>query len=145
MRDLKSDLEICDKATFPIPGFPGYEADELGNIWSVNSNWRGYGKRIVTPIIDEDGYYRVRLSIGGKRIKKPVHRLICTVFHGEPEPDKNIVRHLNGKKKDNSASNLCWGTHRENEDDAVRLKEKARGDKNGARIFWGNIKGVKNA
>ena len=117
------------------PGFPGYKADELGNIWSVEYNWRGYGERILTPYIDKNGYYKVRLSIDGKRIKKTVHRLVCMAFYGEPECNKNIVRHLNGNKKDNTPANLCWGTQQENEADSIRLGEKACGINNGAVKF----------
>ena len=36
----------------PIVSAPGYEADDQGHIWSVQTNWRGYGRRaglIVRP------------------------------------------------------------------------------------------------
>lgn len=131
MRDLEKDLEICN-AAIPIPGFTGYEADAQGNIWSISHNWRGYGKRKLTPIIDEHGYYRVRITIDGTRYKRSVHRLVCLAFHGKSTEDKNIVRHLNGIKSDNRPKNLCWGTHQENEQDSVRLHEKAAGRNNGA-------------
>ena len=131
-RDLKADLEICNNATIPIPGFTGYEADDEGNIWSVFHNWRGYGKRKLKTFIDENGYCKVKLTIEGTRYKRPVHRLICLAYHGEPSKGRNIVRHLNGNKMDNSPKNLCWGTQQENEQDSVRLREKARGDENGA-------------
>ena len=134
MTNLTEILSVCEKATLPIPGYPGYEADNEGNIWSINHNWRRYGKRILTAFFNKYGYLKVRLSIDGKRVNKPVHRLVCLAFHGEPVPDKPLVRHLDGNKTNNTPDNLCWGTPRENEDDAIRLQEHARGERNGASI-----------
>jgi hypothetical protein len=45
---------------------------------------------------------------------------VCLTFHGEPPTAKNQTRHLNGCPHDNRASNLAWGDHRENYEDAVR-------------------------
>jgi hypothetical protein len=144
MRDLAADREIINTATIPIPGFTGYEVDEQGNIWSVSHNWRGYGKRKLTPFVDKYGYYKVRMTIDGTRYKRPIHRLVCFAYHGKPTEDKNIVRHLNGVKSDNRPGNLCWGTQQENEQDSVRLKEKASGDRNGAVKYSDKVsKGVK--
>jgi len=129
-RDLKADLELCNKAK-EIPGLEGYKADANGNIWSTDSNWRGYGIRQMQPSLDKHGYLKVRLTINGKRKKFSVHRLVCMAFYGLPSEDQ-VVRHLNGNKVDNRVSNLAWGTRKENEADAVRLKEKATGERNGA-------------
>ena len=130
MRDLKADLELCNKAV-EIPGILGYKADLQGNIWSVEHNWRGYGERILTPEIDQHGYFRVRITKDGKRRKYAVHRLVCMAFHGLPKPG-DVTRHLNGVKTDNRPENLAWGTPQENEMDAIRLGEKAKGERNGA-------------
>ncbi len=48
-----------------------------------------------------------------------IHQLVCEAFHG-PRPDGLQVRHLNGIKTDNRASNLVWGTPAENHADKVR-------------------------
>jgi hypothetical protein len=131
MHDPKEVLEICEKATRPIPGYPGYEADNEGNIWSMQHNWRGYGPRVLTALQDKNGYLKVRLSINGKRINRKIHRLVCLAFHGQPSPEKPLVRHLDGNKHNNSPDNLCWGSHQENEHDAVLNGEKASGERNG--------------
>ena len=50
-----------------------------------------------------------------------VHRLVCRAFHGPPPSDEHTdVRHLDGDKTNNRASNLAWGTRSENMRDAVR-------------------------
>ena len=124
-------LAMCEKATKPIPGYPGYEADAEGNIWSMQHNWRGYGPRKLIAFPDKYGYLKVRLSINGKRVNRKLHRLVCLAFHGQPTPEKPLVRHLDGNKKNNGQDNLCWGTHQENEEDAIRFGEKANGERNG--------------
>ena len=92
MRNAQKDLELCGKTRKPIPGFPGYEADEDGFIWSVNSNWRGYGERKLTAFKNKYGYLKVKLTIEGKTIKKSVHSLVCMAFRGIKQIDKNLVR-----------------------------------------------------
>lgn len=58
----------------------------------------------------------------GKRARRryPVHRLVCLAFHGQPEDEANVTRHLNGVSRDNRAANLIWGTHADNAQDAIR-------------------------
>jgi hypothetical protein len=129
-RDLKADLELCSRAR-DIPGLHGYKADEHGAIWSAQHNWRGYGPQIMATSTCKDGYLTVRLTTKGKRKKYRVHRLVCMAFNGLPESGQ-VVRHLNGDKIDNRPGNLKWGTHKENEADAVRMGEKATGERNGA-------------
>lgn len=48
-----------------------------------------------------------------------VHQLVCEMFHGPKPSPSHMVRHLDGDRQNNSADNLCWGTHRENMGDAV--------------------------
>lgn len=102
-----------------IPSLPGYEVDEHGGVWSVSSNWRGLGARLMQYQVDESGYRRVRVVANGRRTKKPIHQLVCEAFHG-PKPDGHEVRHLNGNRQDNRPSNLAWGTRSENARDRTR-------------------------
>ena len=44
-----------------ISGFPEYEVQADGSVWS-NRNWRGYGRRQITPVLGAGGYLKVRLS-----------------------------------------------------------------------------------
>jgi hypothetical protein len=109
----------------PIPGFPGYEASNHGQVRSLDRivvmtngrRRRQYG-RIRKPWTHPNGY----LIIAGlpNARSRPVHVLVCLAFHGpKPEPDM-VVRHLNGVSTDNRPENLAWGTHSENNFDLVR-------------------------
>lgn len=42
-----------------------------------------------------------------------VHRLICEAFHGTPKPGQ-VCMHLDENSKNNSPTNLAWGTQKEN-------------------------------
>lgn len=101
----------------PIPGHAGYEADSDGNIWSVASNWRGYGTRILKTKEWKDGYLVVHLNVVvGKKHPFTVHTLVCSAFRG-PRPKGKQCRHLDGVKINNHWKNLQWGTAKENADD----------------------------
>jgi hypothetical protein len=113
LKPLLSRLaELRERAT--IDGLPGYEIGSDGSVWSVASNWRGYGVRALSQHLNEYGYLVVRLVAGGRRIKVPVHRLVARAFHGEPPSKLHQVRHLNGVRTHNRAENLAWGTAAEN-------------------------------
>jgi hypothetical protein len=115
----------------PIPGYEGYEADNSGEIWSIDSNWRGYGPRVLAKDIARDGYLRVRVYRNGKRIKKQVHVLVALAFHEKPD-DGAQVRHLDGNELNNAPTNLAWGSARENAADRERHGRTARGGRNGS-------------
>lgn len=114
----------------PIPGYVGYEADTNGHIWSVTSNWRGYGARQLTEDVDPDGYLEVRVYRDGKRIRKDVHTLVSLAFNGLPALGQE-VRHIDGDKQNNLPDNLLWGTRKQNADDRERHGRTARGSRNG--------------
>jgi hypothetical protein len=113
-----------------IPGIEGYEADEDGSIWSIGTNWRGYGRRILAQYPDKSGYLRVRLVFNGRREQKFVHFLVCTAYHGL-KPTGLETRHIDGNKLNNKPDNLSWGTHKENVEDRVRHGVAGRGERNG--------------
>lgn len=60
----------------------------------------------------------------GKRYFTPVARLVLMAYHGMPEGDNTLSRHLNGDQFDNRIENLAWGTARENAIDSLILGEK---------------------
>jgi hypothetical protein len=57
------------------------------------------------------------IAIRGKRVK--IHTLVCTAFHGDPEPGQEVL-HGDGVPSHNAASNLRWGTRAENMADMVQ-------------------------
>lgn len=100
---------------------PGYEITSSGSIFSIASNWRGYGKRQLSWADDKSGYPVVRMKApDGTRKKFKVHQLVCTAFHGEKPSPNHEVRHLDGNPMNNNAENLAWGTRSENARDRVR-------------------------
>ena len=48
----------------------------------------------------------------------PVHRIEAAAFIG-PKPPRQGVRHLDGNQLNNFASNLCYGTQKQNIHDAM--------------------------
>lgn len=96
-----------------IPGYPGYAAGVDGHVYSA---YTGYSTPLYEHVVK--GYAHVKVRVGGRVLKHPVHRLVLLAFVG-PRPDGHVCRHLNGKPLDNRLSNLAWGTHAENAQDAV--------------------------
>lgn len=106
---------------------PGYRVSSDGRIFSVGHNWRGYGERELSQLPHTDGYLTVRLTIGGHRKRFAVHRLVAKQ-HLPPQPSvAHEVRHLDGNKLNNAASNLAWGTRKENADDREAHGRTSRG------------------
>lgn len=48
----------------------------------------------------------------GKTYK--VHRLVCEAFNGDPPSGMNVCLHIDENAANNRASNLKWGTQKEN-------------------------------
>jgi hypothetical protein len=118
----------------PVAGFPDYFVAEDGRVFSA-TNWRGYGVREIAPVVDEHGYLKVRLTLNGRRLKRSVHRLVALAWlSGTPQHD---VRHLDGNKHNNHASNLAWGSQRDNAADRERHGRTSRGPKHSAAIRAG--------
>lgn len=116
-----------------IAGWPGYIVGTNGRVWSCRARGRARGARLTRrwrrvglrlhpskrrgyPLT----YYVATLSDGrGGRACRFVHRLVLEAFVG-PCPPGMQCRHLDGNSLNNRLSNLCWGTPKENLDDAVR-------------------------
>ena len=96
-----------------IIGFPKYEIDTLGCVWS----W--YRLEYLKPRMSM-GYNRLRLYKNGKGYNKLVHRLVLEAFEGKC-PDGMEACHNNGNKIDNRLENLRWDTRSNNIKD-VSLK-----------------------
>lgn len=89
-----------------VPGFPNYEIDDQGGVYSR-------GRALIrTP--NSKGYLRVFLRLNGKTHSRYVHRLVCEAFRG-PAPPGTECAHLNGVRSDCRLVNLIWATKAENE------------------------------
>jgi hypothetical protein len=102
-----------------VPGFPMYEASNLGRVRS----WRTYNRPVVpylmTPTRQPNGYWYVRVTNPeGKSCNPTLHKLVTAAFFGE-RPEGLVVRHLDGNPSNNAVTNLTYGTYSENNDDSV--------------------------
>lgn len=88
-------------------------------------------KEILTPG-DWEGYSFVSLMTETTRTVVSVHHVVLQTFVG-PRPNKKEGCHKNDVRFDNRLSNLYWGTHKENLQDAIKngkMKNRLRGENN---------------
>lgn len=91
--------------------YPGYRVSSEGQI-------TGPMGRVLLVGYGGPGRDYAHVACRKGNIQK-VHVLVCEAFHG-PRPAGLVVRHLNGNSKDNRATNLQWGTRKQNEADKIR-------------------------
>jgi len=117
-----------------IKGYEGlYQVSNLGRVKSLkrtvikkNGRKQHRKERILKPLADRNGYLQVVLYNGyGKRKISLVHRLVCKVFHENPE-NKPCVNHIDENKANNTASNLEWCTYEENLSHGTRTAKAAK-------------------
>lgn len=113
-----------------VAGQPGYEVSSLGRVRC----WLPLGRskapvtepRLKRPNVDKDGYFKIGFRHGSRMVF--VHALVCEAFHG-PRPDGAVVRHFPDRTRTNCcASNLQWGSPKENSADSIRDGTMRRGD-----------------
>ena len=120
----------------PIPGFDGYWADPNGSIYSIKK---------LTPRLWHDGYLRLAFfGVKKGHIRKAVHQIMAITFVRRRK-NKNIVRHLDGNRLNNSIKNLAWGDQKENQTDMIRHGRSQRGEKNHTcKLKISDVKKIKN-
>ncbi len=97
----------------PVVGFERiYEVSNIGQVRSVK---RG---NLRTPP-NSVGYPSVSLFTKGVRRERTVHRMVLEAFVG-PCPEKHECLHKDGSRANNNLSNLRWGTHVDNMNEASR-------------------------
>lgn len=119
----------------PIPGFGGYEVSSAGRVRSVKHSTSSFVGRLLTPWIEQNGYLRVSLCVGGKPVKMWIHRLVALAFQGFQPSSDHEVAHWDGDKTNNSAINLRWATRSENSGDTVRLGRQPAGEMHGRAVL----------
>ena len=114
----------------PIAEAPSYAVSNFGRVARVRG---GQGARPLIRKLDleDTGYYRVRLSEAGLRLRLSVHRLVAKAFLGEPPTEKHQVAHYDNNKLNNHVENLRWATCAENIRDKQRHGTQPRGATNG--------------
>lgn len=105
-------------------GYPNYEVDIEGNVWSLDYNHTGEN-RLMKPYKEMNGYYSIRLwnEHGSKKLL--VHRLVVDSFI--PNPD-NLpeVNYKNEDKTNNNVENLEWCTHEYNQNWGTRNERASK-------------------
>ena len=84
-----------------------YSVSNLGHVRNDVTN------RILTNMIDTNGYYQVNLYKNKKMKTIQVHKLVANAFIANPD-DKPCVDHINNNRLDNNINNLRWCTYTEN-------------------------------
>lgn len=103
----------------PIPGWEDiYQVSDQGRVWGIPRERTRGG--ILKPIkVNKWGHLEVTLHGGpGVRERWLIHRLVMLAFVG-PCPEGEEVRHLDGNPGNNTLANLAYGTHGQNNRDAV--------------------------
>lgn len=90
-----------------VVGFPAFAINADGKVWSCH-----YNKHRI-PIVDRDGYLKVKLNKNRTGKMFFIHRLVALVFLDNP---KNLpeVNHKDKDRSNPSVHNLEWVTHQDN-------------------------------
>ncbi len=139
-RSVRMGTDVpCGVTTMGIPGVSDrYVAGSDGHIYCYSNakvNARKQHPFMLAESIGNKGYPFVAIIESGRKRTMAVHTLVCRAFHGEKPGIEHEVRHIDGKKTNNSSDNLAWCTHSENEADKRRHGTAAMGEKHGAAIL----------
>lgn len=119
------DQSVNQEHWKPVLGYESfYEVSDQGRVRSLDREvphrksgfLRLRGRVLVENGSHAGGYRQVMLSNGGKLVARKIHRLVLESFVG-PKPEGAEARHVDGNPANNRLTNLCWGTHAENEKD----------------------------
>lgn len=106
-----------------IPGYPGYEITQSGQVKSLlRDKWL----KLKTNVY---GYHTVPLRKEGKTRTCFVHRLVALTYIPNPN-NYPCVHHLDDCKKNNQVTNLVWCTYSFNNAEDYRLKGEKRATRN---------------
>lgn len=90
-----------------------YEVSDAGAVRRCLPGHRTEAGRVLAHKYDSEGYDRMVLMHGGKRVGRRVHQLVAEAFIG-PRPPGMVVNHIDADKTNNSACNLEYVTQGQN-------------------------------
>ena len=107
----------------PVTGYEGYyEVSDRARVRSVPRRARN-GRRVPGRVLrlgrHKYGYPTANLWRDNRYTTRTVHSLVAEAFIG-PCSEGMEVRHRNGDTANSSLSNLTYGTHADNMQDAIR-------------------------
>lgn len=101
-----------------VPSHPQFLVSSEGRYmvspyWSdmPNGGKRSYGGEPYFGVWSKEDE---RFIIVYKKKTYKLHRLICEAFNGLPPDEKSVCIHIDENPANNRASNLKWGTQKEN-------------------------------
>ena len=108
-----------------VDGFPCYSVSNLGRVRYCSKRTNNV-PRLVRPTSKGDwGHLKIKFH---RSTDTTVHKLIATAFHGAC-PEGMECLHLNGIPGDNRATNLKWGTSKENGESMIEQGRSRRGER----------------
>lgn len=118
-----TDAELSSEQWKPIPGYPDYEASDLGRIrgWRATNGAPRKTPRVLKMCSTEKGYLRARiLSSDGARRWVRAHVLVMLAWVGPCPPGMEVRHHPDDTRSNNRLSNLLFGTRSMNQRDRSR-------------------------
>ena len=112
---ITEPISSCDEVWRDIPGFPSYQASNMGRVRSCKSGEWQVLKATPHP---RTGYLIVSPRVRGRYIARSVHRLVASAFLGAA--NGRDVNHINGNKRNNSLENLEYLSRGDNHRHAYR-------------------------
>lgn len=94
-----------------IENFDNYAVSNYGNIKNIKNG------RILTPVVNKNGYYAYTFCQNGIRKNLKIHRLVALYFVENPN-NYPYVNHKDGNKLNNNINNLEWCTPKYNDNHA---------------------------
>lgn len=115
---------VEDAVLARLDRFPDYTIGIDGSVFS----YVHYRPRLLRPI--RFGKYMgvILRDARGAQKRAYIHGLVAEAFHG-PRPEGMEVRHLDGNRLNNDATNLRWGTRSQNMRDKERHGTAPRGER----------------
>jgi hypothetical protein len=103
---------------YPLPNFEGhYEINKNGDVRNKKN------KKILKPVLANNGYYMVAICINYKVTNLTVHRLKALAFIPNPN-NYPVVNHIDEDRLNNDLPNLEWCTYSHNNRESFINKAK---------------------
>lgn len=117
-----SELIIKGEVVLPHPEFHMYGATYSGKVYRLDR------KKLLTPTYNKRAkYYYIRISQFNTPRTLRMHIFIAKCWHENPK-NLRVVNHKDGDKLNCHASNLEWGTDSYNQQHALELGLKQKGE-----------------
>ena len=112
--------------------FPDYSVSNIGRVRRdvVSKMKTSKPGRILKGSITPDGYMTVNLTCNGVKKRKRVHVLVAVAFCKDVWGAGSVC-HKDGNPSNNIATNLYWGTQKQNVHDAIQHGRRGPGEKSG--------------